>query len=120
MLVGVVAGDLRAEPGHLVLDGRLVEQHLAEAVDGGAASGEPGGLEELARLLDEARGRRARRPPRSSKHCEMVRTECSAYPRGGEQLAPALLAVDEDDEVLHDEARRLERRDRLELARRRP
>ena len=38
-------------------------------------------------------------------------------PLRGEALAPALLAVDQDDEILHHEAGGLERRDRLELRR---
>ena len=37
-------------------------------------------------------------------------------PLGGEELAAALLAVDQDDEVLDDEPRLLEHLDRLELA----
>jgi hypothetical protein len=38
-------------------------------------------------------------------------------PFRGKALAPALLAVDEDDEILHHEPRRLERLDRLQLRR---
>src|SRR4030095_1752326 len=81
-----------------------------------APSREAGGAEELARLSDEG----AIREPRGFRLVEALGEGQDGVVRvaaRGEQLAPALLAVDEDDEVADDKSGLLERLDRLELAR---
>ena len=59
------------------------------------------------------------RPTRasSSKHCEMVEDGVQRVALLRQARAAALLAVDEDDQIPHHQPRRLQRLDRLELAR---
>src|SRR6185436_6710347 len=76
VLVGIVPRDLGAEPRHLLLDGRRLEQHVAEAVDGARHH-----TKRAARRNSRASPTRARSASpaasASSKHWEMVRTEWS-------------------------------------------
>src|SRR5262249_35951903 len=78
-------------------------------------STEPAGLDELAGLRDRGRADGSRALPLvEALRDRQDRVE--RVPLGAEQLPAALLAVDQDDEVLDDQARLLEHLDRLELA----
>ena len=76
LLVGIVARDLGAEPRDLTLDGGVVEQHVAEAVDGARHHAKRAARRNS---RDSPTSASVREPGgfRSSKHWEMVRTEWS-------------------------------------------
>ena len=76
LLAGIVTRDLGAEARHLLLDRRLVEQHLAEAV-GAARHHENRVAFRNSRDCSTSGGSASPAASASSKHCEMVRTEWS-------------------------------------------
>ena len=82
--------------------------------EGVRTSGETGGLDEVPgaaqhRRPDEIRRLESVEALRDAEH----RVEAIALRQ--KTLAPALLAIDQDDEILHDEAGGLQRLDRLKL-----
>ncbi|HEY7601804.1 MAG TPA: hypothetical protein VIB60_04805 [Methylomirabilota bacterium] len=82
--------------------------------EGARTSGEPGGADEVPRARERRGLGEARRPERVEALGDGEHG-VQAVALREEALAPALLAVDQDHEILDDEARGLEGLDRLQL-----